>query len=310
MRGAGDIARSWNWQPDLGSVLYVTADVYRLQGDLEKALKTVRESVRLWERATDGNTDQGRILNFVLAVNYEGRILGEDNAVSLDRSQEAVAALDRAFEISDGFVHQDPNDSNSRDRLLQAGIELADILRRWDPNGALTYYDHTLRHLAEIKNNSRFRRAEVMALVGSSYPLRRLGRTAEARQRLDGAFERLSQLKLYSVDRIELGSEDDVALRALADYEADTGNVPHAIEIYQKLVEQIMAARPKPEESLTDALRLSRIYESLASLHRRNGKTDQAQSLSALRLQLWQNWNRRLPKNAYIQRQLEAASHR
>src|SRR5262245_34944660 len=35
LRGAGDIARSWNWQPDLGSILYVTADVYRLQGDLD-----------------------------------------------------------------------------------------------------------------------------------------------------------------------------------------------------------------------------------------------------------------------------------
>jgi serine/threonine protein kinase len=306
---AGDIARSYDMQPRLGTLLYVTADVYRLRGDLDEALKAVQESVRLLDPANDASTDQRRIMNFVLALIYEGHVLGEANSVSLDRSEEAVAFLQRAFSIADGFVHQDLNDSTSRDRLV-SGIELADILRNWDPHGALTYYDHTLQHLAEIKNNARFRRAEVMALAGSSYSLRRLGRTAEARQRLDGAFERLSQLKLYPVDRIALGSEADVALRALADYEADTSSVPHAIEIYQKLVEQIMAAKPKPEASLTDALRLSRIYESLAALHRRNGQAAQSQSISALRRELWLNWDRKLPQNVYVQHQLEAASHR
>jgi tetratricopeptide (TPR) repeat protein len=305
LRHAGDVARSFDWQSDLGSVLYVTADVFRLQGNLDEALKAVRESVRLWDAATKGSTEQGGMLNFVLALIYQGHVLGEDNAVSMDRPQEAVASLDRAFKIADGFVHQDPNDSNSRDRLV-AGIELADILRHWDPRGALTYYDHALRHLAEIQNNARFRRAEVIALAGSSYPLRRLGRAAEARQRLDAAFDRLSQLKLHPVDRIQLGSEADVALRARADHEADTGNVGRAIEIYQKLIEQIMAARPKPEDSLTDAFRLSRIYLAMAALHRRAGQAELASTLEMRRLELWRTWNQKLPHNAFVHRQLEA----
>jgi hypothetical protein len=42
------------------------------------------------------------------------------------------------------------------------------------------------------------RRLEVDALAGSTYPLRRLGRSAEqARQRLDRAFKRLTELNLY-----------------------------------------------------------------------------------------------------------------
>lgn len=307
LQRGSDIAQSWNWQPDLGSLLYVKADVLRRRGDLDEALKTVQESVRIWDLAKDQRNDQGIILNSALALIYQGFILGEDNAVSLGRPQEAVASLDRAFQIADRFVHQDPNDSNSRERLV-SGINLADILRHYDPPGALTYYDHVLRHLAEIQNNARFRRAEVMALSGSSYPLRRLGRIAEARHRLDGAFERLSQLKLYPAERIELGSEADVAIRALADHEADTGNVPRAIEIYEKLVEQIMASKPKLDDSLTDAVRLSRIYLTMVALHRRAGQPDLASALETRRLQLWQIWKQKLPHNAFVRRQLEAGN--
>jgi serine/threonine protein kinase len=305
-RGSG-IARSQNLQSDLGSILYVTADVYRLRGDLDEALKTVQESVRLWEAVSKEKPEQGSVLNFVLALIYQAHVLGQFDAVSMDRYKEAVASWDRAFKTSDAYVHQDPNDSNSRDRLV-SGIELADVLREWDAAGALTYYDHTLRHLAEIQNNARFRRAEVLALAGSSYPLRRLGRIAEARQRLDGAFERLSKLQLYPAARIDLGSEADIALRALADHEADTGNVSRAIAIYQELTELIMAAKPKPEQSLTDAFRLSLIDLALAALHRRTGRPDLASDLDARRAQLWQTWNQKLPNNGFVRRQMEAVA--
>jgi hypothetical protein len=115
-----------------------------------------------------------------------------------------------------------------------------------------------LSRLAEIPNNSASRRHEVRALAGSTYPLRRRGRTAEARQRLDAAFTRLSQLKLYPAERIELGSEADDALSALADYEAASSNVPRAIEIYEDLLRRILAAKSKPETSLDEAADLSR----------------------------------------------------
>jgi hypothetical protein len=133
-------------------------------------------------------------------------------------------------------------------------VNLANALRHSDSRRALDVYDHTLRHLAEVKNNSSFRRFEVSALVGSTYPLRRLGCVIEARQRLDAAFERLSQLKLYPSPQVKLGSEADDTLRALADYKAGNGSFPRAIEIYRKLLEQIQAAKPDPQLRLEDAL--------------------------------------------------------
>ena len=76
-----------------------------------------------------------------------------------------------------------------------AGYPLAGVLRHSDPRSALAVYDHTLRHLAEIKSNPNVQFYQARALAGSSYPLRDLGRNGEARQRLDSAFHLLRELK-------------------------------------------------------------------------------------------------------------------
>jgi tetratricopeptide (TPR) repeat protein len=303
---ASDLAQAFDDPSRLGNFLWVAAQVFQDRGDLDEALKDIRESVRLLNPAADGNTDQGRTMNFILALIYEGRILGQDNAVSLGRSEEAVASLQHAFRIADDFAHQDPIDQQSRGRLAMAGIGLADILRHSNARRALATYDHVLRHVAEISNNANFQRFEVRALAGSSYPLRRLGRTAEARQRLDAAFERLSRLRLYPVEKVKLGSQAEDTLRALAEYEAGAGNVPRAIQIYRKLLDQVLAANPKSETILADAFHLSNIYAATAVLHRRTGQADLASALEARRLELWRLWERKLPNNPFVLRQIAA----
>ena len=145
-------------------------------------------------------------MGFVQALSFEGKILGQDSVVSVGRNEEAVASLDRSFTIVDGFVHRDPNDQFNRNHLADAGVNLVDVLRHFDARRSLDIYDHTLRHLAEVTNNSAFRRFEVSALAGSSYSLRGLNRLADARQRVDAAFERLRQLKLYPAGKVEPGS--------------------------------------------------------------------------------------------------------
>jgi hypothetical protein len=42
----------------------------------------------------------------------------------------------------------------------------------------------------------------------------------------------------------------------------------------------------------------------MTDLYRRNHEPDRAQAISALRLELWRNWDRRLPHNRFILRQL------
>jgi hypothetical protein len=51
---------------------------------------------------------------------------------------------------------------------------------------------------------------------------------------------------------------------------------------------------------------LSRIYRSMAALQRRNERIDLAAGLDARRLELWQHWDRKLPGNAFVHRQIAA----
>ena len=77
---------------------------------------------------------------------------------------------------------------------------------------------------------------------------------------------------------------------------------------YQELLDKIMASHPDPNNDIRHAAALSRIYEALAGLHLRNGQKDRAQTMSALRLELWRNWDHKLPNIPFVRRQLEAAS--
>ena len=305
-RRAIDIARATNWPAQAGATLMIVALAHRARGDLDEALQAIRESVRMLEPPAD-DKNIGPLQTFGLALIREGQILGEDNAISLNRPQEAVECLRRAFDIGEDFARRDSNDYGSKLRVFTAGTKLAGILRHTEPHRALEIYDHVLQRLAEAKDNAGSRRNEARTLAASTYPLQRLGRKAEARKRLDAAFERLSQLKLYPAKQIELGSEADEALRALADYEAGSGNMRRAAEIYQELLERVFAANPKPETSLADAVDLSNIYRAAAPLHRRAGQADLAAALEAHRLELWQRWDSKLPNNAFVRRQLEAA---
>jgi len=290
-----------------GTFFWVSGDVFRRQGDLEKALRATKEAVRILEPASL-SAEHGRVMNFVLALIREGEILGEDKGINLGRREEAATVLQRAFDISDTFVHQDSKDETSRGRLASAGITLADTLRRGEPRRALAIYDHVLGHMAEIGGNTSFRRFEVNALAGSSIALMGLGRSEDAHARLNDAFGRLRQLKMYPAEKIKPGSEPDIALSALAEYDASRGDISAAIEIYQKLLQQVLAGGAKPDASLQDAVEVSRLYAALAALHSRAHQADLASAVEAQRLQLWRHWDVQLPHNSFINGQLSAAN--
>src|SRR5262245_48891704 len=108
----------------------------RYRGDLDGALAASRQSVRLQDPA-GAELSFPAAMNFALALLREGWILGEEEAISFGRSDEALIVLQRAFTLADGFVHTDPKDESTRSRLFLAGGPMADILRRSDAGRAL-----------------------------------------------------------------------------------------------------------------------------------------------------------------------------
>jgi hypothetical protein len=166
----------------------------------------------------------------------------------------------------------------------------------------LAVYDQVLHRLGAVRNNARFRREEVSALLGSTYALRRLHRMEEAKRRLDTAFQRLQELDMYPADRVRLGSEADDALRARAEWEADAGNAASGAAQYRDLLRHLEG--PQPQASINATVEYSNIYRAAAALERRAGHLPEAAELDRQRLAMWQHWARKLPSNPYIARQL------
>jgi serine/threonine-protein kinase len=300
-----DIATSTKQPLQAAAALTVVARAERARGHLVEALDAAHEAVRILEPSGQKAVTTG--LTYVLALTREAAILGETSSVSLDRPAEAVPLLERAFAIADGVAERDPGEFMSTQRLTSSGLQLAEILRDSDPERALAIFDRILGRLGQIKNNSDARLNEVKALSGSTYPLRALHRSTEARARLDAAFSKMAQLKRYPGAPIKSGSEADEALSALADHEAAQNNVAGAIHIYQQLLDQVLAGGSKPDTDLTDATDVSRLYKSLAALDRRAGRIADASALDSRRTALWQLWDRALPGNPFVARQLTTA---
>lgn len=303
-----EVAKLFHDQSQEGNFLMVSALVYQKRGNLDRALSDIQQSVKLLDPGPDWITRGGRTANFQHALVYQGRILGEDNSSNMGRPAEAVKSLEQAFQIADAFVHRDLKDHSFRGDLAMAGISMGDILRHSAPRRALEVYDHTLRHLAEATGDRHLERFEVNLLAGCSYALRRLGRQEEAKRRLTDAMDHLKRLGLYPADKIDLESEAEVTLRAIADDQADSGNVTAAIDQYQNLLNRADPVETDPDFNAEDAVHLSTICRSLAALQNRAGRAEQAAALDNRRAEIWRQLDRKLPNNPFIHRQLEAAS--
>ena len=303
-----EIATAFNRTASGGNFLWVAANVLQTRGDLDKALSTIQESVKLLDPGPDWAAKTGQTLNFSHALTYEGRILGQDNGVSLGRPQEALQSLKQAFDGADAIVHRDPNDHASRGDLAMAAITMGGILGHRDAPRALDIYDHALRHLAEAKGDVHLQRYEISLLAGSTYALGELGRPSEARQRLETALKQVKELKFYPADKIDLGSEAGETLRALADFEVANGNLPHAIEIYEELLTKMEPPESDTDFSLEDAVHLSTICSSAANAYALAHRLDRASALERRRVELWQRWAQKLPNNGFVHRQHEAAN--
>ena len=282
--------------------LSVLSNALRLRGDLEEALRATEEARTFLEKQPE---DVGRQGNIIVVIWREGRILGEDQEINLNRPAEAVSALQTACDLADQLARRDAADYSSRARFVAAARDLGDILRHSDPARALAIYDSGLRRSAEIKNTESAR-DRVRLLADSSYALRALHRTAEAKQRIDAAFDLLGTMKLWPAQSLHPGEEGVFALRALADYDADTGREQDAIAKYRELLEKIMASKPSPYTDLRDANSISVIQAALSTLERNAGHSDAVAALDRSRRELWQQWDKKLPNNSFVRRQLAA----
>ncbi|MGB9287136.1 MAG: protein kinase domain-containing protein [Terracidiphilus sp.] len=285
--------------------LTLLSESERYEGDLDGALRDIDEAKTLVEEATYADP-AGRMLDEFGVLLREGLLLGEDGAVNLGRPRDAVLPLQRAFDMAESVAEKDPRDAVSRERLINASIPLGNVLRASDPGRAMAVYDLALKRNREAGNGVIMMRKRALLLGNSSGALLRLHRYREARQRTLESLATLRETEDYPAEKLSLDSEAYVALSAWADYLAATGSLGSAIDSDEHLLSLIMAAKPATDTDLRDAPRLSRLYQSLAELDRRAGDAVRAQEMDSRRLALWEAWDRKLPGNPFIRRQLGA----
>ena len=286
--------------------LSILADSLRFSGDLPGALNAIREARAIIEKSASPD-EIFRLTQSVNVLWREGTILGQDGNVSLDRPAEAAEALQKAFDLSEQWAAKDPQEARTRILIGTAARELGLILAHTDPQRALAVYDKALFRLRQIKGGSKPLRDETRLLAYSSYVLRQLHRPGEARERIDDGFRLLRQTKDYPADRIDPHQEAAAVLRAWADHLAETGQPQGAAQVYQELLDKIMAFGPDPQNDLRDAARISSLYEAMATLDRRLGHPANAEALEIQNLNLWRQWDHKLPNNSYVLRQLAAS---
>jgi tetratricopeptide (TPR) repeat protein/tRNA A-37 threonylcarbamoyl transferase component Bud32 len=306
-RRAVELAQPIPFAQDVaGGGLSILANALRYQGDLDAALSTIRDARKIYEGATYPS-ETARLFNLYGPIMREGFILGGEDAVSLGRPAEAIDVFQKALDMTQEAARKDPNDSASRARVGSAARELGDVLHDRDPSRALAVYDVGIQRLGETRNGLKTDRDRAALLAKSSYPLRRLHRPSEAKARIDAAFAALKNTKDYPAERIRLESQAYTVVCALADHEAETGDPHHALQIYEQLLDKVMATKPDVLGDLRDTPKLSRIYGALTILYRRSGNLALAEAMNTRRVELWRVWQQKLPRNTFVRRQLEAA---
>jgi serine/threonine-protein kinase len=287
--------------------LTLLSESERYGGDLDGALRDIDEAKRFLEKATYPDPAERMLDEFGILLR-EGLLLGEDGAVNLGRPRDAVEPLQRAFDMAESVAEKDSQDAVSRERLINAAIPLGNVLRAWDPGRAMAVYDLALKRNREAGTGLIMMRKRALVLANSVGALLRLHRYREARQRTLESLANLRQTDDYPAEKLSLDSEAYVALSAWAEYQAATGAVGSAIDGDERLLSLIMATKPATDTDLRDAPRLSRLYESLAEFDRRAGDAVRAQEMDSRRLALWETWDRKLPGNPFIRRQLGTVS--
>src|SRR5581483_12314923 len=103
----------------IGGAVGVLANALRFQGDLPHAMEALRESLRIAD-ATIYPDETSRMINLYGIYMREGNILGGDDGITMEDDAGAIAAFQKAYDITADAVRKNPADYASRGRMATA----------------------------------------------------------------------------------------------------------------------------------------------------------------------------------------------
>ncbi len=304
LRQLKDLSAAAGESGQIGSLRIVLARTQRRTGDLESALATIRETTRGEPAPPMDKASVGLVRRYRLALAVEGEILFSTHGASLGLAREALEPLERAARIGEELVARNPNDALIRMAVASDLYRLADALDGSDPGRALILLESATVALGQVQGNQRANREQVKCRAAAAETLLRLGRKDAARRHLDSAFSLLGRLGTYPAKRIELCEETCLALRARGRFETETGRLAEAAGTYRELLAAFRNADAKPERSLDQSMDYAEIQLALAGVLDRSGDSAGRAEMLGRREALWRQWERKLPGNGFVRRQL------
>jgi hypothetical protein len=233
-----------------------------------------------------------------------GRILGDENAPSLGRTEEALQCFQRGLKLGREVMALDPNEAQVRYNHSIGAWRLGDLIRKRDPAAAVAAYDEAALILRSMPVKSFSRDVPlVFVLAESTFPLRAMHRDTEAAQRLRDAH----QIADRYPDPASVGSIycNEVITRAEGAWAAAAGRATDAISIYTKWLDQARLGKPsildQAADDLTVAFALAQRYGFIANAYRAAGRPEGAADAEQSRRRIADLWSNKLPARATIE---------
>lgn len=281
-------------------------DVLRYAGQLEPALAEFDKALTVIAAIGPPDSEGPAVKTEVANILYsKGLVLGDTSGPSLGRYKDAVEPLMRSRDVAEAMIQADEQDANARLDYTQASLKIGRALQDDKPEEALAVYDDGLKVAGGMPESSARRLTySVRLLCESVLPLVRLHRADEVERRLSLAISLLKKAKHYPPAKISLTSPGEAFLRAKAEREANAGRLREAVAGYETVLRLMDPKQVAVREDLSDALGLTGLQGRLRELLLSTGDQAGADRLAREISELWEYWDRKLPGNPLVRREL------
>jgi serine/threonine protein kinase len=293
---AVDISRDVTTIPGpKAQALTILAEVQRLTGDLNGAASMLDKAQAVYDMGPWDNEIYHKQIGNVIHYG-QSRLNYSLDGMDLNNPAAGARLARNGLDTAEGLIREDASNDFMRESSAAFSNQLGIALTGMDPAGAVRAFDASIARARELGANVTGRRAAAVALANSSYPLRKLGKPADAGRRLEESLRLFGLIKIYPAKSLLPWSEAEIAARALADHYAGADQISKAVELYGDLLKQVMATNPDERHNLASAACLVRYYTGMIPSLRKSGDMKGAAELVRKRGELGAVWGQRVAR--------------
>ncbi len=243
--------------------------------------------------------------DFLGAQIWMAEALGDARYANIGDTVAAEEHYRQALALAKELYRQDVGNERWPHDLAEIHGGLGVTLRDRDPKAAAEYLRLAIEGMdaapASVMGNIRYRSDQAEYHASIAYPMRKLGRYAEARQHLERALAALRDLAVKQAANNSVKSVLTAALLELAALEKVLGNKAATASAAKEALRVIEPAVAANQDNALLALRLAESYQML-------GQIDSAGQWYALQRNVWEQWRKSgRPAGRFFEYQLRAA---